>query len=967
MATTDAEPGFGLPWSSDRSTANPETTDTDAAVAATATLWPATAAQAESMAATPAAPPAGQQVTPSGGTVSTPFHSAAPVAGRAPAKPTKFLVDLTRTMQAVAEAARDQTLSQVQADAKAFVELIRERGAAEAPALKVQAEADIDGIRTWSKAEIAGIRKETQARIAARRVELDRQVEQHAAGAERQIEMVHGSVSAFEREMARFFEELFQETDPGRFSAMAETLPEPPDFEDILRSHVEESSDAAIGTVEAADETEAADEVAAPDEPIELDEAAQEEVADADASAAAAETTEEASAGTEAAQATADRIGDEAPARRPHRGRPSAGLTAEPALAARTQSMGAGVASADRFGVDRMIAGARRGGDLRLLMRLVRRARPYWPHIACVLLLGLVASPLAILSPVPLKIVVDSVLGSQPLPGPLASLVTPGTDRADLLLIAVGLLAFIALASQIQGVVSELLTTWTGERLVMDFRTDLFQHVQRLSFAWSDARGTADSLYRIQYDAASIQYLAVDGVIPFVTSIVTVAGMIYVAAQIDSALALVALGVCPPLVVAIGAMRQRLRRGAREVKRLESGTMSVVQEALSAIRVVRAFGQEDRERDRFVDRSSGTLRARLRLVLAEGGFGLVIGLITAGGTAAALYVGVLHVQAGLITLGELLLVVGYLGQLYSPLTMISRKAGRLQTYLASAERAYAILDELPEVRERPGARPLTRASGVIEFDHVSFGYDHDQSVLRDVHLVVPAGARVGISGTTGAGKTTLVSLLSRFYDPTEGRLLLDGVDMRDYRLADLRKQFAIVLQEPLLFSTTIAENISYGKPGAPRTEIVAAAEAAGAASFIKRLPRGYDTPVGERGMRFSGGERQRIALARAFLKDAPILILDEPTSSVDVDTEAAIMSSLEDLMRGRTVFMIAHRMSTLALCDTLLRVERDRVVSITRRDTQAAKTAAIAAPTRSPEAPAPRRSSGRSGQRVGRP
>jgi len=579
-----------------------------------------------------------------------------------------------------------------------------------------------------------------------------------------------------------------------------------------------------------------------------------------------------------------------------------------------------------------------RASDLRLLVRLLGRARPYWPHIAGIFLVGLLATPLALLAPVPLKIVVDSVLGSQPVAAPLAVVVADGASQVDLLVLAVVFLVVIAVATQLQELASGLLRTWTAERLVQDFRAQLFRHVQRLSFAWSDTRGTADSVYRIQYDAPSIQYVAVDGVIPFLTAAVTVGGMIYVAAQIDWALALVALGVCPCLLIAIGAMRRRLRHGSRELKKLESGSLSVVQEVLAAARVVKAFGQEEREQDRYVDRSAATLRARLRLVLAEGGFGLLVGLITAGSTAAALYVGVTHVQTGLITLGELLLVLGYLAQLYVPLTTISRKAARMQNYLASAERAFALLDELPEVEERPGARSLVRAAGAVEFENVTFGYGDGRYVLRDVRLVVPAGTRVGIRGTTGAGKTTLVSLLSRFYDPTEGRILLDGVDLRDYRLADLRSQFAIVLQEPVLFSTSIAENIAYGRPGASHAEIVAAAEAAGAASFIERLPDRYDTPVGDRGQRFSGGERQRIALARAFLKDAPILILDEPTSAVDVRTESAILDALEVLMRDRTTFIIAHRASTLALCDLRVHIELDRVVSITRR--RAARAAA---------------------------
>src|SRR5256884_25308 len=336
------------------------------------------------------------------------------------------------------------------------------------------------------------------------------------------------------------------------------------------------------------------------------------------------------------------------------------------------------------------------------------------------------------------------------------------------------------------------------------------------------------------------------------------------------------------------------------------------------------------------------------MALTEGRYGLLVGLTTALGTGAVLFIGVRHVQANLLTLGQLLMAVTYLGQLYEPLKTVSKKAATLQSYLASAERAFALLDQQPEVPERPDARPLERARGALEFRGVSFAYGPDRPVLHDVSCVIPPGTRLGIVGATGAGKTTLISLLTRFYDPQQGAILLDGTDLREYRLTDLRRQFAVVLQEAVLFSTSIAENIAYAAPGATRQQIVAAAQAANAHEFIERLPQGYETEVGERGVKLSGGQRQRIALARAFLKDSPVLILDEPTSSVDAKTESAIDEALERLKQGRTVIVISHRSTTLAGCSAFLTVDRGSVVA----QTTPAPVVAVPAPPACAPAPA---------------
>lgn len=568
--------------------------------------------------------------------------------------------------------------------------------------------------------------------------------------------------------------------------------------------------------------------------------------------------------------------------------------------------------------------------DTALLRRLLEHTRPSWFFILGILLLDLLATPLALLTPVPLAIAVDSVLGGKPLPGHLEAWLSARmlSSQAVLILAAV-LLVAIALLGQLQSLGSSLLRTFTGERLTLDFRSRLFRHVQRLSLAYHDARGTSDSVYRIQYDTAAIQYVAIDGVIPFITAGVMLLSMLYVILQIDWQLGSIALAISPILFWITRLYRRNLRQQSRQAKRIESRALSVVQEVLTSLRVVKAFGQEDWEQERFVSWSTEGLRARMLYSLAEGWLGLLLGMTTAIGTAAVLYIGVVHVQRGILSLGGLLLVMGYLSQLYSPLKTISRKIASLQPHLVSAERAFALLDEAPDVAERPGARPVVRATGHVAFENVSFAYDGVQPVLSHISFEISPGLRVGVAGRTGAGKTTLISLLTRFYDPSAGRILLDDVDLRDYKVADLRNQFAIVLQEPVLFSTSIAENIAYARAGASRAEIVRAAEAANAHDFIVNLPGGYDTQVGERGMMLSGGERQRIALARAFLRDAPILIMDEPTSSVDMETETGIMEAMERLMRGRTTFMIAHRLTTLEECDLLLIIEDGQLVEMT--------------------------------------
>jgi len=568
--------------------------------------------------------------------------------------------------------------------------------------------------------------------------------------------------------------------------------------------------------------------------------------------------------------------------------------------------------------------------DLALYLRLFRWARPYWTQQIGLFLLSLLATPLALLVPLPLKIALDSGLDSKPLPHLIRTTVPAGfrLTPSSALLFAVGLLIVVTILAQIQTLAVALLKTYTGEKVLLEFRSGLFGQMQRLSLSYHDVKGTAESLYNVQYDAAAVQAVLAERFIPLIGSAFTLLGMLYVTMKIDWQLALVALLISPILFLISKFYRRRLRRGAREVKKLEKSAMGVVQEVLGALRVVKAFGKEEDERHRFVRRSFEGMRARLKLALAEGKYNFLVGLTSAIGTATVLFVGFRQVQSGVITLGDLMLMMGYVSLLYEPLKSMGKNSAALQSYMANIERAFALLDELPEVAEKTNPRSLVRATGKIAFRNVSFRYGQNRPALEQVAFEVDAGICVGIVGTTGAGKTTLVNLLTRFYDPTEGQISLDGVDLRDYKLKDLRNQFAIVLQESVLFSTSLAENIAYARPNASEAEIVAAAKAANAHEFISNLPEGYQTLVGDRGMRLSGGERQRISIARAFLKDAPILILDEPTSSVDVRTESLILEAMERLAQGRTTLVITHRPSALKQCDVIVRIEKGRLAAI---------------------------------------
>jgi ATP-binding cassette, subfamily B, bacterial len=568
-----------------------------------------------------------------------------------------------------------------------------------------------------------------------------------------------------------------------------------------------------------------------------------------------------------------------------------------------------------------------------VICRAVKLARPCWPHLAGIVLLSLLSAPVTLLAPLPLKIAVDSVLGSHPLPGWLHLLPLPArwltAPNGGLVICAILLLA-IALISCFQSLANWLLSTYTGEKLVHDLRGLLLFRAQRLSLAVHDRRGANDTAYRIQYDAPAIQNLFLQGMVPLFSSVFTFAAMMAVTVRISWHIASIAAIVSPVLFVLARNSSRKVHKRYHEVSELDSSAMLVLHEALSCLRAVKAFGQESYEDERFRRKSRQRMTEQVRLASIQAGFHVLIGLCVALAAAVAMVMGVTEVRQQMMTVGEFLLVMAYMAQLYEPLRTISTKIPELQSTLASLHRAFALLEETPEMEETPLFSKPVRARGEVEFRNVSFHYTAGgRGVLQDISFHVRPGMRVGVVGPSGSGKSTLVNLLTRFYDPTDGSIRIDSTDLREYNLAGLRQQFSIVLQEPMLFSTTVAGNIAYADPRASRAQVIAAAKLANAHEFIQRLPQGYDTPLGDGGTGLSGGERQRLAIARAFLKDAPMLILDEPTSAVDVRTEELIMEALDCLMDGRTTFMIAHRLSTLERCDMVLVLQNGSLRAVT--------------------------------------
>ena len=549
--------------------------------------------------------------------------------------------------------------------------------------------------------------------------------------------------------------------------------------------------------------------------------------------------------------------------------------------------------------------------------------RPYRRLMVLAIVFMLLSAAVSLAAPWPLAFLVDSALGDRRAPEILGKFA--GTTPSSRILFAVLVGLFLTLVSNGVSILSSYVQTRLEQRMIFDLRSDMFSHVQRLSLAFHDKTRTGGLMFGINYQAASVGEITV-AVLPLAQNVLTVAGMGFIAYQFDARLALLSLTVVPAIYYSTHFYADRVEPRLRNVRALEGNSLSIVHEAMSMMRVIVAFGREKHEHQRFRTQGRDAVDARIDVTVRQTAFSLGVNLLTAAGTAVVLAYGAHLVLRKELTVGELLVVLAYISAVYRPLEEISGTVAALQEQLISLEGAAQLLDTDIEVKDPHDGVVLDQASGGVSFRDVHFSYEGRVDTLKDISFEAPAGEVVALVGPTGAGKSTLVSLIPRFFDPIQGQVLLDGVDIRSITLESLRRQISIVLQEPLLFSGTIAENIRYGWLDASADDVIEAARAANAHDFITRLPNGYDTVLGERGAHLSGGERQRISVARAFLKDAPILILDEPTSSIDSRTEAVILEALGRLMVGRTTFMIAHRLSTVRNAAHILVLDHGRLV-----------------------------------------
>jgi ATP-binding cassette subfamily B protein/subfamily B ATP-binding cassette protein MsbA len=561
-------------------------------------------------------------------------------------------------------------------------------------------------------------------------------------------------------------------------------------------------------------------------------------------------------------------------------------------------------------------------------LSLLRYALPHRKSMLVIITAMLVSVGLNVLQPWPLTIFVDYVLGEKTISAQITGRLEwlPGQNaEQELLVFVVIAMIGIAVVSSVMSYIQTMAAVRFNQRVTYDLGADLFEHLQSLSVRYFSRHPVGDSIARVTLDPYCIQILVTGAILPVLQSLVSLLIMFAIMWRIEPTLTLVSLTVVPFQIVTIRYLAGPMKRRVRLRRDLEAQMMTRVEQVLSVLPIVQAYSRQRQEVERFREEARQTATAYTHATRAEIGFSELTKFVTVLGSAGILLLGGLYALDGRMSVGTILVFISYLNSLYAPLNAITYTAATVQTAAANADRVLEVLETAPDVVEAPSAEPR-KLTGAVEVRHVTFGYEEGRPVLQDVSLEARPGEVVAIVGPSGAGKTSLINLLPRFLDPWQGTITIDGWDIRDLTLESLRGQIAMVMQDPFLMPVSIAENIRYGRPDATFAEVQAAAQAASAAAFIERLPEKYDTVVGERGIGLSGGERQRLSIARAFLKDAPILILDEPTSALDSRTESALLESLDALMKDRTTLVIAHRLSTIRNADRIAVLDAGHVI-----------------------------------------
>jgi len=565
----------------------------------------------------------------------------------------------------------------------------------------------------------------------------------------------------------------------------------------------------------------------------------------------------------------------------------------------------------------------------RAMMPFVRElVRPYRGWLGIVLAAMLVETLMSLAAPWPLKIVLDDALGAHKLPAALEWAHEYGFGRHTLgvALFAGVLTVIIAVVGAVVSYIDNYFTESVGQYVANDLRIRIYEHLHRLSLAFYDHSQTGTLLSTITNDVATVQDFASSSTLGILVDLMTIVGMLGLMFWLNWDFTLVAVAITPFLLIFVMRFKKAVKEVQREVRKRQSDIVAVVQQGLGSVRVVEAFGRQDLETGRMTDASRASVTAALKARRIKSLLSPVVTIVVALCTGFVLWRGTLLILAGAMTAGALTVFLAYLSKFFKPVQDLAKMTNTIAQTSVALERIQAILAADEVIPEHPDATDPGTLRGEITFEHVAFGYGDVAPVLRDVNFTIKPGQVVGIVGPTGGGKSTVVSLIPRFYDPTAGRVLIDGSDIREWKLVSLRREVGFVLQETILFRGTIRDNIAYGRPDATAEEIVAAAKLANADEFIVKMPHGYDSIVGERGDTLSGGQRQRIGIARALIRKSPILILDEPTAALDTESEQLVVEGLERLMKGRTVIMIAHRLSTIRDADTII-VLKDGVVA----------------------------------------